>query len=84
MKIILILILLAVGVQSYTGSGCRWSYKCCKLVEGSCELMCEPEIDCPEETTTEPSPFAPAQALNVRCKFGYKSDVRNHCRKILK
>lgn len=63
---------------------CRWKYKCCEFVDGSCIKMCDPEIECPEETTTEPSPFAPIHALNVKCKFGFKFDVRSNCRKILK
>lgn len=86
MKILLLLTLLAVAVESQeqTGFGCRWRYKCCELIQGSCVRMCDPEIYCPEETTTEKSLFAPAQALNVKCKFGFKPDKRNDCRRVLK
>lgn len=70
---------------------CRWKYKCCKLFKGSCIKMCEPEIDCKQEDVVviETTPkiifgFAPVQALNVRCKFGYKVDARQNCRRVLK
>lgn len=74
---------------------CRWRYKCCKLFRGSCIKMCEPEIDCKiiekqeeevVETTTPKTSFgfAPVQALNVRCKFGYKIDTRQNCRRVMK
>lgn len=65
---------------------CRWKYKCCKLFKGTCIEMCEPEIDCSIKTTTPKQffGFAPAQALNVRCKFGYKVDTSQNCRRVLK
>ena len=89
MKTILLLLIATTITANQENDDCRWKYKCCKLFKGTCIQMCEPEIDCKtqvEETTTPKTNFgfAPVQALNVRCKFGYKIDTRQNCRRVLK
>lgn len=83
MKFIIILTFLAVAINAQNGIGCRWRYKCCELVNGSCLKMCEPKVECPENITTEPT-FASFQALNVKCKYGFKFDTKHNCRRVLK
>lgn len=86
MKIFFILLLLTT-ILAQDDDNCRWKYKCCKLFKGKCIKMCEPEIDCKvKEEETSPTPsfgFAPAHALNVRCKFGYKVDSSQNCRRVM-
>lgn len=86
MKIFLIfqLLLIINILAADKNDNCRWKYKCCKLIKGSCLEMCEPEIECDaEEETTVPSPFGPVHAINVPCKFGYKANKSNICRRVL-
>lgn len=59
---------------------CVWKYKCCKFEGDICVQACEPEIICNENDEVE---FFPFQVFNVKCKFGYKSDNKNRCRKIM-
>lgn len=35
---------------------CKWIYRCCKKVRGSCVEICEPEIICKETATEQEEP----------------------------
>lgn len=85
MKILFLFFIVTASLASHSDIDCQWKYKCCKLIKGYCVKMCEPEIYCPETTTQSTfAGFAPVQALNVRCKFGYKVDGNFNCRRVLK
>jgi hypothetical protein len=44
--------------------------------------MCEPEIICDKDDKPEADGVG-FQVINVKCKFGFKVDVRGNCRRIL-
>ena len=64
------------------GDECKWQYRCCKLIDNRCIEMCEAEIIC--DSYIEDMRFKPATVLNVKCKFGYKSDNTGNCRRVLR
>lgn len=81
-KFLCITIFFIYAVNSYpTGENCKWRYKCCKLVEGRCVKMCEPEIIC--DLNEEEELGSAFHVFNVQCKFGFKSDKKGNCRKVM-
>lgn len=65
--------------QGAVNDNCVWKYKCCEYSEDRCVKLCDPQIECKSE---EEEPFMPFQVMNVKCKFGYKSDSNQKCRQI--
>lgn len=61
-------------------NNCIWKYKCCKYHERQCVEMCKPEIEC---KPVEEVAFVPFQVFNTKCRFGFKSDNNQRCRKII-
>jgi hypothetical protein len=62
---------------------CKWKYECCMIENGRCVKMCEPQIICSTATDEDDEP-APFQVLNVKCKFGYRTNSKGGCRKVMK
>lgn len=81
--ILISLLILISKVSSLGNDNCNWIYKCCKLVNNKCEEMCEPEVVC-TENEDEDLEFSPFSVINVKCRFGFKTDPKGNCRRVLK
>lgn len=76
--IVLVVVTLAAANDKASDVNCKWIYRCCQRVGTSCVEICEPEIFCDEEKTTqEPTSFA---VITAPCGSGKRPDRNEKCR----
>ena len=80
LAVLIILIFVNIIQGMVDENSCIWKYKCCRHHEGRCVEMCKPEIEC---KSMDEVPFAPFHVFNTKCRFGFKSDNSQKCRKII-
>lgn len=82
--LIFLLILGFLSVARSEDENCRWIYRCCDNVENVCMKLCDPEIICDTEESTQTAEDAGFFAvIDADCKHGYRHSGRGKCRKVL-